>query len=103
MTAMTEPAPRPAADLYLRLSDLRNEEKLDGREARLRAEAARLGWDVHNVITENDRAPGANGNGQSRPASAFKRRKVRLPDGTYALRTVRPGSARCSMTSPRAP
>ena len=32
--------PRPLADLYLRLSDLRNKEALDGREARLRARAA---------------------------------------------------------------
>ena len=39
--------PRPLADLYLRLSDLRNEEQLEGREATLRAEAARLDWDVH--------------------------------------------------------
>ena len=41
---MTEPLPdvepRPLADLYLRLSDLRSEEQLDGREARLRTEAA---------------------------------------------------------------
>jgi site-specific DNA recombinase len=84
----TEP---PVADLYLRLSDLRNEEALDGREDKLRTEAGRLGWAVHRVIVENDLTPGANGNGRSRPASAFKRKKVRLPDGTCALRTVRPG------------
>lgn len=79
------------ADLYLRLSDLRNEEALDGREARLRTEAERLGWTVHRVITENDLGPGGNGDGRSRPASAFKRRKIRLPDGRVELRTVRPG------------
>jgi DNA invertase Pin-like site-specific DNA recombinase len=89
MTATT-PAPRPAADLYLRLSDLRNEDQLDGREDRLRAEAGRLGWDVHRVIVENDLTPG-NGNGRSRPASAFRRKKIRLPNGQVALRTVRPG------------
>jgi DNA invertase Pin-like site-specific DNA recombinase len=87
---MTRTGP-PAADLYLRLSDLRNEEQLEGREEKLRAEAGRLGWAVHRVVVENDLIPGANGSGRSRPASAFKRRKVRLPGGQIALRTVRPG------------
>ena len=77
------------ADLYLRLSDLRNEEALDGREARLRAEAARLGWAVARVIVENDAI--VNGNGKLRPASAFKRRKITTPSGRVELRTVRPG------------
>lgn len=40
--------------------------------------AKRLGWSVERVVTEND-------------TSAFKRRKVTLPDGTRALRVVRPG------------
>jgi len=78
------------ADLYLRLSDLRHEEQLEGREDKLRAEAARLGWAVHRVIVENDLTPG-NGNGRSKPASAFKRTRIRLPSGQVALRTVRPG------------
>jgi site-specific DNA recombinase len=47
--------------------------------------ADRLGWtigqDATHVIIEND-------------TSAFKRRKVRLADGTTALRTVRPGFRR---------
>ena len=84
--------PQPLTNLYLRLSDPRNEEALDGREAKLRAEAARIGWAVNEPpIIENDLTPGANGNGRSRPASAFKRKKVRLPNGQMALRTVRPG------------
>lgn len=83
--------PGTLADLYLRLSDPRNEQALDGREDKLRAEAARLGWDVHRVITENDLSPGANGDGRIRGASAFKRQKIRLPNGQVALRTVRPG------------
>jgi DNA invertase Pin-like site-specific DNA recombinase len=91
---MTTTAPRPLFDLYLRLSDLRSEEQLDGREAALRAEADRLGVDVHDVIIENDLTPGANGNGRSRPASAFKRKKIRLPNGRVELRTVRPGFRR---------
>src|SRR6266700_3873607 len=80
------------ADLYLRLSDARREEALDGREAKLRAMAAGLGWTVGRVIIENDMTPGGgNGNGQLRPASAFKRRKITLPSGRTELRTVRPG------------
>lgn len=79
-------------DIYLRLSDPRNEGQLDGREDRLRAEADRLGWTVHQVIKENDLSPGAeNGDGRIRGASAFTRKKIRLPNGQMALRTVRPG------------
>ncbi|MEU2584522.1 recombinase family protein [Streptomyces avermitilis] len=43
-----------------------------------RALAKRLGWTVVKVIPEDD-------------TSAFKRRKIKLPDGGTALRTVRPG------------
>jgi DNA invertase Pin-like site-specific DNA recombinase len=43
-----------------------------------RALADRLGWKIAKVIPEDD-------------TSAFKRRKIKLPDGTTALRTVRPG------------
>jgi DNA invertase Pin-like site-specific DNA recombinase len=45
----------------------------DGREL-----AARLGWTITKVVPEDD-------------TSAFKRRKTKLPDGTTALRTIRPG------------
>lgn len=51
-------------------------QEVDGR-----ALADRLGWTIVEVVTEND-------------TSAFKRRKIRLPDGTHALRTVRPGFRR---------
>jgi len=77
------------ADLYLRLSDLRNEEALDGRVEKLRAEAARLGWAVHRVVIENDMVP--NGGGKLRPASAWKRKKITTPSGRVELRTIRPG------------
>lgn len=43
--------------------------------------ADRLGWTIAKVIPEDD-------------TSAFKRRKIKLPDGTTALRTVRPGFRR---------
>src|SRR5260370_41049170 len=73
------------ADLYLRLSDLRNEEALDGREAKLRAEAGRLGWTVHRVVVETD----LNGGGKPKPASAHKR--VKIPsDGEEKRRVDRP-------------
>lgn len=80
------------ADLYLRLSDLRNEEQLDGREQKLRDRAAAEGWTVRDVIVENDLAP-RNGNGERRAASAFKRYKV-TRHGKTVLRTVRPGFQR---------
>ena len=74
-------------DLYLRLSDGRIEEALDGREAKLRGEAARLGWTVRRVVTENDVLP----DGRLKPATAFKRRKVTTPSGRTELRVFRPG------------
>lgn len=71
------------AALLVRISDDREgEEKgvarqeLDGRK-----HAAALGWTVAEVVVEND-------------TSAFKRRRVTLPDGTRALRVVRPGFRR---------
>jgi DNA invertase Pin-like site-specific DNA recombinase len=68
------------ADLYCRVSDARNGDhrNVDDQEQRLRTRAAELGWGIHRVIVEND-------------TSAFKRRKVTLPDGTRAMRVVRPG------------
>ena len=76
-------------DLYLRLSDLRNEEALDGRVDKLRAEAGRIGWTVHRVVIENDMV--VNGGGKLRPASAWKRKKITTPSGRVELRTIRPG------------
>ncbi|WP_344419433.1 recombinase family protein [Amycolatopsis minnesotensis] len=84
------------AIIYLRLSELRDDdlnENGDGktfssREKKLRDLADRLGWEVVKVIIENDIN---RKNGKARNASAFKRRKVTLPDGTTAMRVVRPG------------
>lgn len=77
------------AILYLRLSDLRNEQALDGREAALRAQAELLGWTVVRVAIENDMT-----GHRPKPASAFKRKKVavKLPDGTEDItyRVLRP-------------
>src|SRR6266571_1221741 len=81
--------------LYLRLSDFRDDsDGFAGREARLRAEAGRLGWTVGRVVVENDVMPepkNGNGNGRNRPASAFKRRKVVTPSGRTEWRVYRPG------------
>lgn len=63
----------------MRISDDRTGDALgvERQEADCRALAERRGWSVGKVYREND-------------TSAFKRRKVRLPDGTTALRVLRP-------------
>ncbi len=68
----------PAA-VYVRISsDLAGDALGVARqEADCRALAARRGWTVAEVFREND-------------TSAFKRRRVPMPDGTTALRVVRP-------------
>lgn len=86
-------------DIYLRLSDFRGDpDGFGDREARLRAEAGRLGGTVARVVIENDLSKAANG--RSRPASAFKRvpvrdkagRVQRDPDtGKPLMRVHRPG------------
>ena len=78
---------------YLRLSDPDNELDLEGRAERLMEAALWYGVLItpERVIVENDFSPGAQQGGAIKPASAFKRRKIRLPNGRYALRTVRPG------------
>jgi DNA invertase Pin-like site-specific DNA recombinase len=73
-------------DAYLRLSDGRVEEAFEGREARIRAEAARRGITIRRVVVENDLNP----DGTIKPASAFKRKKIPLPTGAVEYRTVRP-------------
>jgi DNA invertase Pin-like site-specific DNA recombinase len=73
-------------DAYLRLSDGRIEEAFEGREDRLRAEAARRGITLRRVVRENDLNP----DGTIKPASAFKRKKITLPSGAVEYRTVRP-------------
>ncbi|NUK87122.1 recombinase family protein [Streptomyces lunaelactis] len=47
------------------------------QEEDCRSLAQRLGWTVAQVVTEND-------------TSAYKRKRIKLPDGTSVLRTVRP-------------
>ncbi|NUQ95600.1 MAG: recombinase family protein [Streptomyces sp.] len=71
------------AILLVRISDDREGEGLGvGRqEADGRRHAELVGWNIAEVIVEND-------------TSAFKRRRVKLPDGTTALRVVRPGLRR---------
>jgi DNA invertase Pin-like site-specific DNA recombinase len=68
-----------AAGAYVRISDDRAGDAagVGRQEADCRALAERRGWTVADVYTEND-------------TSAFKRRKVRLPDGSTALRVDRP-------------
>ncbi len=77
-----------AAAVYVRISeDKPGEDEEEGagvrrQEADCRALAARLGWEVAEpVYVEND-------------TSAFKRRSVRLPDGSTGLRVLRPAFRR---------
>lgn len=68
------------AALYVRISEDRAQESagVHDQEADARKLADKLGWGIGPVVTEND-------------TSAFKRRKVTLPDGRKAMRVVRPG------------
>ena len=79
----------PTCDLYLRLSDLRTEEAFDKRVAKLRSLADTLGWIVQRVVIENDMI--RTKDGKLRPASAFKRKRIKTPSGKVELRVVRPG------------
>ena len=78
----TTPKPK-AAVLLARISDDRNGEErgVTDQVADGRKYARRLGWkigpDATHVLVEND-------------TSAFKRKRIRLPDGRVELRTVRP-------------
>jgi site-specific DNA recombinase len=74
--------PRAAA-VYVRISDDKAADAagVGRQETDCRALADRQGWAVAEIYTEND-------------TSAFKRRKVRLPDGSTALRVVRPAFRR---------
>lgn len=85
------------AVLYLRLSDLRDEDLTEdgevisfaAREQDLRGFADRLGWHVVGVIVENDLV--RRRNGKRRGVSAFKRKTVTLADDTKVRRVWRPG------------
>jgi site-specific DNA recombinase len=67
------------AGIYVRISDDKAEDAagVARQEADCRALAERQGWTVGEVYVEND-------------TSAYKRKTVRLPDGSTALRVVRP-------------
>lgn len=65
---------------YTRISDDKRElgEGVSRQDDDVRALAGRLGWTIGEMITEND-------------VSAFRRKRVRLADGTEAMRVVREG------------
>jgi len=67
------------AAVYVRISDDRMKDAagVGRQEQDARALAERLGWGVGPVLIEND-------------TSAFKRRRIPLPDGRHELRVVRP-------------
>jgi site-specific DNA recombinase len=77
------------AAIYLRLSDFRKDDRdsFADRETALRALADRLGWEVgERIAIEND----VDESGQRKPASAFKRREVKHPDGSVEKVVWRP-------------
>lgn len=86
------------ADLYVRYSDLRIENITESGEAKnitnavklLRERSTQYGWHVGEVIIEND----VTGDGKLKPASAYKRKKITLPNGQQILRVIRPGFTR---------
>lgn len=74
---------RRQSGVLVRLSDdkLEDASGVGRQEDDCRELAGRLDWDVAEVYVEND-------------TSAFKRKMVRLPDGTTALRVIRPAFRR---------
>lgn len=90
----TTPNGRPQNGLgFARLSDLRlldldEDGQAKGnidQEQRILDYAKRIGWKVTRVIVENDLVRRADGS--IKGGSAFKRRKVHLPNGRYEWRT----------------
>jgi site-specific DNA recombinase len=68
------------AAIYVRISDDRQKDAagVGRQETDARGLADRLGWQVGPVVVEND-------------TSAYKRKKVALPNGRHELRVYRPG------------
>lgn len=80
---------RRLAIIYIRLSDGRNERgTFEERKVVLRKYAESRGYEVIREVVENDEMPGK---GDQKNASAFKRKKTKLPNGMIKLRVFRPG------------
>ncbi|HCT76907.1 MAG TPA: hypothetical protein DGG94_11735 [Micromonosporaceae bacterium] len=76
----------------LRLLDLDEDGKGKGnvdQEQRIREYGTAIGWKITRVIVENDLV--LKKDGTVKGVSAFKRRKVLLPNGRHEWRTFRPG------------
>jgi site-specific DNA recombinase len=81
----------------VRLSDLRFEDLDEDGQAkgnvdqtqRIKTRARQMGWKVGRVIVENDLV--RREDGSIKGVSAFKRRKITLPNGRKEWRTFRPG------------
>lgn len=91
-TAKSEPNRRPL-DIQLRLSDLRESDlwagrslSLDEAEAQLREFGERLGFTIGETVVEND----VREDGTLKPKSAWQKKRITLPDGTWQWRTIRP-------------
>ncbi len=85
-------------DPYIRYSDLREEnldeegraKNIDNAIELLKQRATQLGWRIGEVIVEND----VKADGKLKPASAYKRKTVTLPNGEKVRRVIRPGFTR---------
>ncbi len=76
----------------LRLLDLDEDGQAKGnvdQEQRIRQYGKSVGWNITRVIVENDLV--LKKDGTIKGVSAFKRRKIRLPNGRHEWRTYRPG------------
>jgi site-specific DNA recombinase len=91
MTPITLPT-KPLG--YVRLSDLRTDDlDLDGtspslgdQQKRIRDWCSQRGWPMPEILVENDLTK----EGKPKPASAYKRRKIKTPDGKTKYRVIRP-------------
>src|SRR6266536_1619850 len=87
----TLPLDVQVCDLYLRLSDLRDDDAdtFEFRLTKLRKKLAELGLSEGEVVIENDYNLGKDG--KRKGASAFKTRRVESPNGEVIYQVVRPG------------
>lgn len=86
--------PPQAVDIYVRQSDARDDERqggIDDHIQRCRKACEQRGWIVRRVVVENDVPDGQGGTKRKKSASAFKRKRIPLPDGKFTYRVIRPG------------
>lgn len=79
--------------LYVRQSDARDDKEKGGIDYHVKIlmiEAIHRGWGILRVVIENDVPDGKGGTKRKKSASAFRRKKVTLPNGQVVMRVIRP-------------